>query len=272
MDTHLSQAEFEQFSELIYKLTGISLNQAKQALLATRLVKRLRACGFDSFTRYREHISSEQGKDELRHMIDAISTNKTSFYREAEHFRFFAERVLPKLAQGPIRIWSAACSSGEEPYTIAMVIRKHLPHWQHRDIKILATDISSRMLDRAEAGIYQNCEESMSVEELHACFQRGQGEAEGKYKIRPELRSLVHFRHLNLMEPFPFHGKFHCIFCRNVMIYFDAPTRAALVKRLALSLHPGGYLFVGHSESLGNTNIGPLHYVMPAAYRYGGDS
>lgn len=239
MQTILGNTEFKRFSDLIYQLSGIKLGEGKRQLLATRLGKRLRACQIDDFSAYCDFINSQQGQQELVHMIDVVSTNKTSFFRESAHFRFLQSRVLPQLKSPRLRIWSAACSSGEEPYSIAMTLSQALPDWQQWDLKLLATDISTQILDKARMGIYTQVE-GIPAALLRTCFLKGQGHWKGHYLVRDELKEPIRFRYLNLMGPFPFQSRFDVIFCRNVMIYFDKTTQARLVARLAECLHLGG--------------------------------
>jgi len=264
---HLEESEFNHFASLIYQLTGINLGTAKRQLLATRLGKRLRICNIESFSSYRKFITSEEGREELQHMIDAVSTNKTSFFREPAHFQFLQKNILPNFANRPFRLWCNACSTGEEPYTIAMILAETIPNWKNRDIKILATDISTRVLASARQGIYSHCEGSIPPALLRTAFLKGHDRWQGHFLVRDEIKNLIRFRYLNLMEQFPFTGRFDVIFCRNVMIYFDKTTQANLVERLVGCLNPGGHLFIGHSESLAGIARSSLQYVMPSVYR-----
>ncbi|MGZ8471413.1 MAG: CheR family methyltransferase, partial [Gemmatirosa sp.] len=209
----------------------------------------------------------------LAEMVDLLTTNKTSFFREAAHFDFLRDRLLPSLGPGPVRIWSAGCSSGEEPYTLAMVIRGLWPDAERRDVKILATDISKRVLATAAAGVYPDALlEDVPHDLLRRHWMRASREdvarpgAAGGWRAGDSLRSLITFAPLNLMGAWPMRGPFQAIFCRNVMIYFDKATQQALVNRYYDLLAPGGHLFVGHSESLSALSHG-FSYVQPAVYR-----
>jgi chemotaxis protein methyltransferase CheR len=253
MITTLTDTEFEQFQSLIYRQVGIKLDPPKKTLLISRLSKRLRELSLPSFQAYYDCVSREGGEEELIRLLDLISTNKTDFYRESVHFDFLRDHILPQVqASKSLRIWSSASSSGEEPYTIAMVLRDALSDIHRWDIKILASDISTRVLAKAASGMYEEERVSQLPKELvlrH--FLCGKGPQAGKYKIRPDVAKLVAFRRINLMDSvFPIRSPLNVIFCRNVMIYFDRPTQAKLMEKFFRYLCPGGYLFIGHSESL----------------------
>lgn len=255
----LGDAEFEALRRLIYELTGISLNDSKRSLVESRLARRLRATGQPSYGDYCEWVrSGAAGDEESRELINCVTTNKTDFFREPHHFKFLRERVFPELEArarngGPrrVRLWSAACSSGEEPYTLAITAQEYFAGkgW---DIKILATDIDTEVLARAKAGVYPaERVDSMPVETLRRHFLRGKGQWEGHYKVRPELSALVEFRRLNFMESdWGVQGSFDAIVCRNVVIYFDRRTQEALFRRFHALLGPDAYMIIGHSESL----------------------
>jgi len=259
-NVELSDRVYYRFVDLVYREAGISLGDAKRELVRSRLLKRLRALHLSSFDEYYERISKQDPDgEELVAMLDAISTNKTDFFRESQHFRFMAETVLPALTGriangGPrrIRIWSAGCSSGEEPYTLAMVLRESITAGAGWDAKILATDISTKVLHVAYVGLYEESKVAPVPPKMRfANFTKEETDRGVFYRVKPELKKMVAFRRLNLAsETYPFTGKFDVIFCRNVMIYFDRPTQESLVNRLHQYLHPGGYLFIGHSESL----------------------
>jgi chemotaxis protein methyltransferase CheR len=261
----LATSEFNAISALVYRIAGINLQEGKEGLVKTRLARRVQALGL-SFAQYVEHVQSESGRDELVSMIDALTTNKTSFFRESQHFDFLPRSVLPGLAAagGPLRFWSAGCSSGEEPYTLAMVLHEFDPALARRDLRILATDISHRILERARSGVY----EASQLTDLPRSFAGKYlqpTDRPGSVRVSDGLRQLVSFARLNLMDPWPMKGPFQVIFCRNVMIYFDAPTQERLVRRFHDMLVPGGHLFVGHSESLTSLSH-PFRYVQPAVY------
>jgi len=269
----MRETEFEFIRGLVYEHSRISLGADKRELVSARLGKRLRATNLATVTDYCQLLKSESDGDELAHLIDAISTNHTFFFREIAHFDFLSGTALPEMKArakqehwAQFRIWSAACSSGEEPYSVAMLLDETIgATWNWR---IEATDISNRILERARAGIYR--EETVGKLEtarVRKHFQRGHGPQEGNFRIKPRLQAAINFQRLNLLEgPPPFDQLFHVIFCRNVMIYFDRATQEELVQKLTRQIVPGGYLFVGHSESLTGIRH-TLQMVRPAIYR-----
>jgi chemotaxis protein methyltransferase CheR len=264
LETELAPAQFHEISRTVYEVAGIQLREGKEGLVRSRLAKRIRQLGLAGFDGYLERVRGDASGRELAEMVDLLTTNKTSFYRESAHFDFLRERLLPSLGSGPVRIWSAGCSSGEEPYTMAMVVRDVWPGAERRDVKILATDISRRVLATAAGGEYPATIASDVPADLlrrHWTRQPGDG-----WRAGASLRSLITFAPLNLMGAWPLKGPFHAIFCRNVMIYFDKPTQQTLVNRYHDLLAPGGYLFVGHSESL-SALTHSFAYVQPAVYR-----
>jgi chemotaxis protein methyltransferase CheR len=267
--TDLTAAEFENIRQLLYRLCGIHLNPGKEGLVKSRLMKRLRTLNLGSFAEYLNYMDNDHSGQELTTMIDLLTTNKTSFFREAEHFEFLKSQVLPALLarKQPLRIWSAGCSSGEEPYTLAIVLREAIPDIDRRDVKILATDISTQILAKAKEGKYgRECMEEMEPKLLHKYFTMARSQETRLFQVKDHLRSLIRFARLNLMQPWPMRGPFDVIFCRNVMIYFDKSTQRELVRRYWEILKPGGYLMVGHSESLTNTSK-EFRYVQPAVYQ-----
>ncbi|HEX5580706.1 MAG TPA: CheR family methyltransferase, partial [Gemmatimonadaceae bacterium] len=221
------------------------------------------ALGMSDFSSYLDFVQAEASGAELREMIDALTTNKTSFFREPQHFDFLRAKVLPALEGRPLRIWSAGCSSGEEPYTLAMVLRDTLPARDADGSRILATDISARVLARARAATYTpEMLAELPPDLLRRHFAPAQG---GAHRVADPVRRMVSFARLNLMATWPMRGPFDAILCRNVMIYFDKPTQSRLVARFHDLLAPGGHLFVGHSESLTGLEHG-FGYVQPAVY------
>ena len=264
--------EFDFIRSLVYERSRINLGPDKRQLVNARLGKRLRATNAPSITDYCELLQQPGAEEELGHLIDAISTNHTSFFREAAHFTFLRDKALPELRDrsrserwARLKVWSAGCSSGEEPYSIAMTLADALPSWPWH---IEASDISRRVLAKAAAAIYPDeTVRRLPVELVHGHFQRGLGPQEGNHRVKSALRERVTFRHFNLLagEP-PFAEPFQVIFCRNVMIYFDRQTQEELVARLARRLVPGGYVFVGHSESLTHLRHS-LRTVRPAIYQ-----
>ena len=252
----LTDSEFIKFSDLIYKQAGIFLKPEKKELLNARLTKRLRICQISTFKEYFDFINTPaQQKLEFLHFIDSISTNFTSFYRETSHFEFLKSRVLPELltnnSGGNLFLWSSASSSGEEPYTLAMVLDEYSQSVQRMKFNILATDISTKVLGIASNGVYSS-EQAAKVPPatLKKYFQKGRNNSHGKVKIKKNIRAHVTFKRFNLMHDFPWNSEMDVIFCRNVMIYFDRSTQETLIKKFYKCLRPGGYLFIGHSESI----------------------
>jgi chemotaxis protein methyltransferase CheR len=262
----LEKSQFERISQLVYQLTGINLHPGKQELVKARLTKRLRALGLKSFEAYMEYLQRDNTEEELVAMIEAMTTNKTSFFRELQHFNYLCRQIVPGLKNRKIRIWSAGCSSGEEPYSIAILLHEAIQEFAQWDISILATDLSSHMVAHARKGIYDiNHLQDVSPLLISKYFTCVEINPVRRYQVIEPLRSHVHFARLNLKGEWPMSGYFDVIFCRNVMIYFDKPAQEQLVNRFWKLLKPGGHLFVGHSESL----VGlphKLRYVQPAIY------
>ena len=264
-ESELTQAQFSRITGLLYEHAGIRMREGKEGLVRSRLAKRLRKLGLPDFDAYLSHVESEPSRAEFAEMIDALTTNKTSFLREVSHFDFLRDEVFPTLT-GPVRIWSAGCSSGEEPYTLSMLLQESFDKAPSRDIRILATDISHRVLATAKAGAYP-AEVMADVPSawLQKYWTRRPIAGRDMYEASPALKKLISFAKLNLMEKWPMQGPFDAILCRNVMIYFDKGTQQRLVERYHALLKPGGHLFVGHSESLtGLTHR--FRYVKPAVY------
>ncbi len=271
----INETNYDFLRRLVYERSRINLGADKKELVARRVHKRLQALHLASYDDYCDLLRSPAGQDEVTDLLDVISTNVTDFFREPQHFQFLRERLLPGCvrptahARASFRVWSAACSSGEEPYTIAITLAEFaranpaFTQWQ-----VDASDISTRMLEHGARGVYRAERVRLpSPEWLPRYFQRGVGEAEGYYRVKKELRDRVAFHHVNLFQnAYPVPHDLDAIFCRNVMIYFDRETQEALVHRLCRQLAPGGHLFVGHSESL----IGIRHRlkcVQPSVYR-----
>ena len=266
----LTDADYEFLRRLVYEHSRINLGSDKRALVSARVAKRLRALKIGSYHDYCQRLKTEPGGDELGHLVDVISTNHTHFFREEKHFDWLRSVLLPQWslchnARDAFRAWSAASSSGEEPYTLAIVLAEFFGlegNWT-----IDATDISTRVLARAGQAIY-DAEKLAPVppELLRRYFQRGVGQWEGSFRVREPLRQHVRFQHLNLFQPqYPFNQRFQLIFCRNVMIYFDRPTQETLIGKLTEQLEPGGHLLVGHSESLSGIRHS-LRQLQPAIY------
>jgi chemotaxis protein methyltransferase CheR len=269
----LKPREFEAIRQLAYEKFGLDLRKGKEELVAARLGKRIREHGFRSFEEYYHHVIADPSGEALIGMIDALATNHTSFLREAQHFEFLRQHVLPALERHTrLEFWSAACSTGEEPYSLAFTLRDQLGPEAFRKVRILATDISTKALAAAQRAVYPAERfETLPPAWMRQFLLRGEGRSKGSYRVKPEIRNQVEFARLNLIEPFSHTRSFPVIFCRNVMIYFDKATQETLVNRLAESLEPGGYLLIGHAESLSGVRQ-PLHYVRPAIYRKSGDA
>ena len=264
----LEEEIFQKISQMIYQSCGIRLVSGKEELVRSRLLKRLRALGLNSFNDYLKRIDKDKTGQEMKLMIDSLTTNKTSFFRETPHFDFMRTRVLPELKQRKkgIRLWSAGCSSGEEPYSLAILISEEWPDANPADIRILATDISTRILEKARKGEYEK-EILQGIPPLlqSKYFNIASYGIIPTYRIKENIRKMVRFANLNLMASWPMKGSFDVIFCRNVMIYFDHPTQTELVRRFCDMLVSGGHLMVGHSESL-VASACELKYIQPATY------
>ncbi len=271
----LTRKEYELFRRLIYAKSGIDLGNEKMQLVRARLGKRLRTDGFKSFREYYDHVERDATGEELCILLDAISTNTTHLFREIRHFDLLAEIIRGwasdqswRSQNRELRIWSAGCSSGEEPHSIAMVAHDVLANHPRVELKLLATDLSVQMLSKAKLGVY----DTHRVGTVPAAYKnrylmKVQHEGQAVLQLIPELRRTITFSRFNLMtKTFPFRHRFHIVFCRNVMIYFDRPTQQTLVNQYAAQLRPGGYLMIGHSESLNGLDH-PLTYVEPTVYR-----
>lgn len=254
----LSAEAYRTLADLVYQHSRIHLGPDKKSMLANRLRKRLRALGLASYDDYCAVLRSTQGPQEIEQLVDLISTNHTRFFREPEHFTLLTGRLLPELlprlaAEGsPLRVWSAAASSGEEPYSLAIVLSEYFRERPTMEWHLEASDISHRMLVEAERGIYPlDPRHALPPELLKRYFQRGVGAQEGTCRVKAELRGRVRCQRINLFQAeYPVAKDQHVIFCRNVMIYFDPASRAILVHKLAQQLAPGGFLVIGHAESL----------------------
>ncbi len=269
----LKNSDFDKISRLVYEQCGIFLHEGKKELVKARLSKRLRAGNYNSFSDYYRYVTTDEGTDELISMIDSISTNLTSFFREESHFvrlRHIIQSLLDKSgsqgSKNKFKIWSAGCSTGEEAYTLAITVLE-AAGTRTFDASILATDISTKVLKIADTGIYaQDRVKGIAMPILKKYFQIGTGRSEGQVRVKPDLKKMIEFRRFNLMDRFSSNQEFDIIFCRNVMIYFDKKTQNDLVNKFHDSLKSGGYFFVGHSESL----TGLKHYfkyVEPSVYQ-----
>ncbi len=272
----MREKEFQRLAEFIYSTCGIKLHAAKRTMLEARLSKRLRLLGLKGYDAYCDYLFSDAGmEEELVCMIDLVTTNKTEFFRESAHFDCLAQRAVPDLIrrhgagmQRPFVIWSAGCSTGEEPYTLAMVLSELA--LLHRGFKfvILATDISTRVLDAAKYAVYDEEKIRPVPDALKRKYLlRGKKDKAGLYRVVPELRQLVRFRRLNFMDgDFGMREPMDVIFCRNVIIYFDRPTQERLLQRFCGHLIDDGYLFMGHSETVNGMDL-PVVPVAPTVYR-----
>lgn len=268
----ISPKDFLRFQAMIYRESGIWLSDAKAALLTGRLSKRLRALGLSSFAEYYQLVDTDE--EERRTMLDAITTNETHFFREPGHFDFLAQHVFPRWRQEGaagkrpthLRVWSAGCSSGEEPYSLAMLLLKHF-RGERWDLEVLATDISTRVLEKAQEAVY-SIEKMKEIpqEYLRAYMLKGRGDNKGVMKASPELLRVVRFARVNLhADSYPLQGLFDLILCRNVLIYFDQKSKEKVISGIVRHLSPSGLLFVGHSENL--SGISPnLRTVAPTVY------
>lgn len=271
----LSDREFQLFRSLIFEKSGITLNDGKKELVRTRLGSKLRKGGFGSFKDYYNHVLDDRTGEELVTLLDAISTNLTSFFREINHFHYLRNHIIPEIMERKkkdsgkeIRGWSAGCSSGEEPYSLTFTLADILKGDKGWDVKLLATDISTKVLGRAARGVYTEEQVKTVPKDMASRFlDKTVEDGDRLYKVRPEIKSLIQFKRFNLMTPtFPFRRGFDFIFCRNVMIYFDKPTQQTLINKFYGSLSEGGYLMIGHSESL----TGVQHrfkYMQPTIYK-----
>lgn len=250
----MTDSDFATIAKVAYELTGITLGDHKKNMIYGRLARRVRALGMHSFASYCSLIQ-QSGHEEIPHFINSITTNLTAFFREMHHFEFLTNTVCPELirknsATRRVRVWSAGCSTGEEPYSIAMTLADHLPvkSW---DIKILATDLDTNVVDHGKTGIYRN-DRVVGINESYQKRWLLTSPGRDQVKIKPELKEFITFKPLNLLHEWPMKGPFDVIFCRNVVIYFDKATQRALFDRYADILKPDGYLFIGHSETLHN--------------------
>lgn len=269
----ISDKEFKLIRSLVYERFGINLNDQKRSLVVGRLQKLLRSNGFPTFKHYYDHLRDDPTGQALNELINRITTNHTFFFRESAHFDFFRATALPEIVarvrrqnSRDLRIWCAGCSSGEEPYTLVMLMIEYFGNeYDMWDAGILATDISARALNKAATGIYTPEKLALLPSALKQRYLVNKGNSQ--WEIADRVKKEVTFRRFNLMDgTFPFKKPFHIIFCRNVMIYFDQPTRDTLVKKLYQNTALGGYLFIGHSESIRRGKI-PYEYLMPAVYK-----
>lgn len=261
----LSQPEFDAIRHLLYQVSGIRLSGGKEELVKARIQKRLRALDLSSVSDYLERVRADTSGRELAEMVDLLTTNQTYFFREPGHFELLGAMAREQWAsRSQVRVWSAGCSMGHEPYTIAMVLAEYS---RTPDVRILGTDISRRVLAQAERARYPVQDvDKVPTQLRHKYLSRVEHDGAVEYQVNQNVRRLVRLAYLNLMGDWPMKGPFQIIFCRNVMIYFDQETRQRLARRFCELLEPGGHLFIGHSESLG-TAIETLQCIQPAVYR-----
>lgn len=276
--TPMSSGDFMRLSRFIHQECGIRITDAKKTMIEARLQRRLKKLGLKTYVDYCDYLFSPKGlEEELAFMIDEVTTNKTDFFREPAHFRFLTDRALPELmkkygsvAGKSLNIWSAGCSSGEEPYTLAMVLKEFGERLRQSEFRflILATDVSGAVLNKAEMAVYEEERvEPVPSEYRRKYFLRSKDASRGVVRVVPELRKHVKFRRLNFMDDdFGFKESQDIIFCRNVIIYFDRPTQERLLNRFCRSLSKGGYIFMGHSETLFGMDL-PLVPVVPTVYK-----
>jgi chemotaxis protein methyltransferase CheR len=271
----LSRGEFKLFQDLIHREAGIFLAETKKALLVGRLSRRLRELGLSSFGEYHRYVTKEDPAERVR-MLDCVSTNETHFFREPRQFEFVQERVIPEwlaaAAAGHrprrVRVWSAACSTGEEPYSLAMMLLSRLSREAGWEIEILASDLSTRVLDVARGAVWP-LESAREIPEtyLKRYMLRGTGTQASKMKAGPEIRSVIRFERINLnAETYPVTGRFDLILCRNVLIYFDGPSKVRICRQLIRHLEPSGYFFLGHAEAVMDM-AGEVERAGPTIYR-----
>lgn len=269
----MGDTDFRRLSGLVEGISGIRMPEAKKHMLEYRLMKRLRVLGIRSFRDYYRLLTeNDDNAEELVRMIDVVTTNKTEFFREPAHFSFLADRVLPGLlrtaAGKPVNLWSAGCSSGEEPYTLAMVLSEYARIREPFAFSILATDISTRMLEKAYLGVYEEEKITPVPPELRRTYLlRSRDRSRGEVRMAPEIRARVSFRRLNFLDAaYGIQQEMQVIFCRNVLIYFERRTQEQVINKFCRHLQPGGYLFLGHSETLSGLDV-PLAQVGSTIYR-----
>lgn len=263
----LSDREYSTIRDIVYESAGISLGDNKKELVHARLSKIMRKRGISGFSEYIKLLADDSSGNELVTLMDAISTNVTHFFRENQHFEFLTQTIRENGQTSDLAIWSAGCSSGEEPYTLAITLAELFGAECVPKPFILATDLSTKVLDRAVRAVFPfKAVEALDRQLLRRYFLKGKNGSSDKVKVKPSISSMVKFKRLNLIEPFSFSSKFDYIFCRNVMIYFDNTTRTQLVDKFYESLNPGGYLLIGHSESLNGLSH-RFKYIKPTIYR-----
>ena len=259
---NLTSSEFKRIRSRIYDYCGINLHEGKEALVRARVMKRIRKVGLGSFAEYMSYLENDHSGAEFLALVDVLTTNKTSFFRESKHFDFIRDNIMPEMRGRRVKWWSAGCSSGEEPISCAIALLEQ--RIQKKNVKILATDLSREVLQVAKAGVYA----SKSLKNMPAPIRNDyfRKVAKGSYQVNHTVRNMITYGRLNLKRNWPLDGPFHVIMCRNVMIYFNRTTQERLVSRFCDILEPGGYLFLGHSESVTGTNHS-FKNIRPAVYQ-----
>lgn len=259
----LGKDDFDRVRKMLHQYSGIYLHEGKEALVRARLMKRMRKLGLKSFLEYLDYVETDETGGEFLSLVDVLTTNKTSFFREKQHYDFLVENVIPYMSGREYKWWSAGCSSGEEPVTLTMTLFEQREFQKRFSVKMLATDLSRDVLSRAKSGIYPP-EKIKGLPEYY--LKKYFNSHEGGAEVKPAIRQLITYGRLNLLERWPMKGPFHVIMCRNVMIYFNRQTQAELVSKFYDLLEPGGYLFLGHSESVSGKDHGFVN-ISPAAYQ-----
>ena len=264
-NVELKKSEFQFIREMVYEYCGINLQQGKEALVRGRLMKRLRALQLSSFKEYLEYLETDTSNQEFIKLIDILTTNKTSFFRENNHFNYINNHIIPAIGNKSAKWWSAGCSTGEEAITLAISLRESQTLNSNSQVKILATDLSTEVLQIARKGAYEESKlKDIPKQYLKKYFSKDKSES--LYYIKNDVKDMITYGRLNLLDHWPMRGPFDLIMCRNVMIYFDKMTQGRLVERFYNILAPGGFLFIGHSESISNKSLG-FRAVQPAAYQ-----
>ncbi len=260
----LKDAEFQRVRKIIHKYAGIFINEGKEALVQSRLMKRMRALGIPEFGQYLDLIEQQQPKGEFLSFVDVLTTNKTNFFRESKHFDFLQQVVFPQIRGRSVKWWSAGCSSGEEPITCSILLNEGKQVLGSGSVKILATDLSREVLKVAKQGIYS----AYKAEDIPSLLRSKYftKTPEGTFKVSEQITNMITYGRLNLTEPFPLKGPFQVIMCRNVMIYFNRQTQEEIIRKFHNLLEPGGYLFLGHSESMNSNALG-FNNLAPAVYQ-----
>ncbi|NIT59819.1 MAG: methyltransferase domain-containing protein [Aliifodinibius sp.] len=258
---NLKPAEFKKIQTKIYDYCGINLHEGKQALVRSRVMKRIRKLGLQNFAHYLDYLERDSSGEEFLALVDVLTTNKTSFFRESQHFKFIRDNVLPQINGRQVKWWSAGCSTGEEAVSCSIIIRENI---NPKSVKLLGTDISRDVIKTAKRGVYPaKSVKGISPKLVSKYFQKA---SEGQYQIAENVRNMITYGRLNLKKNWPLNGPFQVIMCRNVMIYFNRETQQELVARFREILEPGGYLFLGHSESIASADRN-FENISPAVYR-----